>query len=347
MWWSMLDHPPLVQHGPLVLGIRYMPKESRKLGVDRPNAPKVYQGVVAPSDFPKAKLDVSLDSILADQEGHDLNQESDAILAVVPGNAEFMEVPVDLIDPSPYQPRIEITDEELQLLANSISVARRVNRPISLRIKPNGRYELIGGERRWRSVQLLGWDKIISRILDVDDAEAQVLALADNEGQEGLTDFERGRAYKQIMDRGEVTSIRNLASRVGVSHQSVMRCLNLTKLPQDCIDFLNSHPRLLGSTLASEYAAAGEAHPGLVLEALQKIDQEGISQEQGLRWIKQVLMAREKTALPSSTQVRPVTFAGGLEGSLVASKSGFRITVPKGVDLEKVERAILSALQSE
>ena len=324
-----------------------MPKESRRLGVDRPTAPKVFQGVVAPADFPQAKLDVSLDSILEQQNSHAQAQPIDAQQPAVAGNPEFMDVPVNLIDPSPFQPRLDITDDELQLLANSISVARRVNRPISLRIKPNGRYELIGGERRWRSVKLLGWETIIARILDVDDAEAQVLALADNEGQEGLTDFERGRAYKQILDRGEVTSIRHLASRVGVSHQSVMRCLNLTKLPQDCLDFLTLHPRLLGSTLASEYAAAGETHPGLVLEALQKIDQEGISQEQGLRWINQVLKEREKPTLPSAAQEKTVRFAGGLEGSLVVSKSGIRIKIPKGVDLEKIERAILEALKAE
>lgn len=324
-----------------------MPKESRRLGVDRPTTPQVFQGVVAPAEFPKAKLDVSLDSILEQQNRHAHDHALAAEQPAVAGNSEFMDVPVDLIDPSPFQPRLDITDDELQLLANSISVARRVNRPISLRIKPNGRYELIGGERRWRSVKLLGWETIISRILDVDDAEAQVLALADNEGQEGLTDFERGRAYKQILDRGEVTSIRHLASRVGVSHQSVMRCLNLTKLPQDCLEYLTLHPRLLGSTLASEYAAAGEKHPDLVLEALHKIDQEGISQEQGLRWINQVLKDREKPILPSASQEKSIKFAGGLEGSLVVSKSGIRIKVPKGVDMEKVERAILDALMTE
>ena len=128
-----------------------MPKESRRLGVDRPTAPKVFQGVVAPADFPQAKLDVSLDSILEQQNSHAQAQPIDAQQPAVAGNPEFMDVPVNLIDPSPFQPRLDITDDELQLLANSISVARRVNRPISLRIKPNGRYELIGGERRWRS----------------------------------------------------------------------------------------------------------------------------------------------------------------------------------------------------
>ena len=91
--------------------------------MDRPTAPKVFQGVVAPADFPQAKLDVSLDSILEQQTRHAHDYALAAEQPAVAGNSEFMDVPVDLIDPSPYQPRLDITDDELQLLANSISVA--------------------------------------------------------------------------------------------------------------------------------------------------------------------------------------------------------------------------------
>lgn len=318
-----------------------MPKESRKLGQDRPALPYSFQGVQA-SEIPKSKLDVSLDSILEEQE-----KNSAAVNPICGSNvsSEFQDIPVDLIDPSPFQPRLDISDDELQLLANSISVARRVNRPITLRKKENGRYEIIGGERRWRSVRLLGWETIVSRILDIDDAEAEVLALADNEGQEGLSDFERGLAYKKILERGEFNSIRHLANRIGVSHQSVIRCLNLTKLPQECLDFLTLHPRLLGNTLAAEYASAAESHPALVLEALVKIDQEGISQEQALRWIHHAIKQGDPFSAPPSPTVKPVRFSGGVEGALIVSKGGFRIKVPKGVDLDRLEKAIIQALE--
>ena len=79
-----------------------MPKESRRLGVDRPTTPQVFQGVVAPAEFPKAKLDVSLDSILEQQTRHAHDYALAAEQPAVAGNSEFMDVPVDLIDPSPF-----------------------------------------------------------------------------------------------------------------------------------------------------------------------------------------------------------------------------------------------------
>lgn len=317
------------------------------MGVDRPSTPQVFQGVVAPADFPNAKLDVSLDSILEQQSVMSTQQPIAQHAAVADSNAEFLDVPVDLIDPSPFQPRLDISEVELELLSNSIAVARRVNRPILIRKKQNGRFELIGGERRWRSVTALGWATIPSRIVDVDDAEAEVLALSDNEGQEGLTDYERGRTYVRILERNPGMSQRALASRVGVSHTSVARCLVLGSLPQCCLDFLDKHPALLGSKLAYEFAAFSQEHSDLLLEALIKIDQEDISQEQALRWMNQTLALRSQTQPKStSTRVQAVRFAGGHEGAIQVGKSDIRIKIPKGVDMERIERAIIQALES-
>ena len=64
-------------------------------------------------------------------------------------NATFKLLSIDQIDPSPYQPRIVFTDDELRALADSISESSQAT-PIIVRPMPSGRYELIGGERRWR-----------------------------------------------------------------------------------------------------------------------------------------------------------------------------------------------------
>ncbi|SIQ98735.1 ParB/RepB/Spo0J family partition protein [Aquipseudomonas alcaligenes] len=324
-----------------------MPKETRKLGQDRPAPLPAFQGVQA-AKIPDANLAVSLDTILAAQQNNPpAVTPSPPSPPVSNSSPEFQDVPVDLIDRSPFQPRLEITENELDLLSTSIAVAGKVNRPILLRTKDNGRFELIGGERRWRSVVSLGWPVIPARIVDVDDAEAEMLALSDNEGQEGLTDYERGRAYVRILERNQGLSQRSLASRIGVSHTSVTRCVALAKLPKVCIDYLDLHPRLLGSKLAYEFASAAEKNPDLVLEAMQRIDQEDISQEQALRWISQVLAERSGT--PANTQGKrshSVRFAGGQEGSVQVGKADIRIKVPKGVEIEKIEQAILQLLQT-
>lgn len=324
-----------------------MPKETRKLGQDRPAPLPSFQGVQA-AKIPDANLGVSLDAILeAKEKSHPATSPSPTLSSDSNSSPEFQDVPVDLIDRSPFQPRLEITENELDLLRTSIAVAGRVNRPILLRSKDNGRFELIGGERRWRSVVSLGWPVIPARIVEVDDAEAEMLALSDNEGQEGLSDYERGRAYVRILDRNQGLSQRALASRVGVSHTSVTRCVALAKLPKVCTDYLDLHPRLLGSKLAYEFASVAEQNPDLVLEAMQRIDQEDISQEQALRWINQVLSERSGAApKPQGKRSHSVRFAGGQEGTVQVGKSDIKIKVPKGVEIEKIEQAILQLLQT-
>ena len=196
-------------------------------------------------------------------------------------------------------------------------------------------------------MKALRWETIPARILDVDDAEAEILALSDNEGQEGLSDYERGKHYARIMARHHGMSQRSLASRVGVSPNSVGRCLALTTLPKDCLNFLDKHPRLLGSKLALDFAALGTEHSALLLEALVKIDQESISQEQALRWLSQrISEANQSAPKQPKTRVEAVRFAGGQDGELVIGKSDIRIKVPKGVDMASLERAIKLALSN-
>src|SRR5207248_2406798 len=93
-----------------------------------------------------------------------------AILSVAPRDEleEFRQLPIELIDPSPHQPRQLFDEDALVALAESIH-ARGILQPILVRPLPGGRYELIAGERRWRAARMVELDSIPAVIRHHDD----------------------------------------------------------------------------------------------------------------------------------------------------------------------------------
>src|SRR5258707_12740186 len=104
-----------------------------------------------------------------------------AILSVAPKDdaEELREIPVELIAPNPHQPRRSFEEESLLALAESIR-ARGVLQPVLVRPLVGGRYELIAGERRWRSARIAERDTVPAGVRRHDDAEAPGLALGAN-----------------------------------------------------------------------------------------------------------------------------------------------------------------------
>lgn len=331
-----------------------MPKESRPLG--KRDTPKVFQGVPVVDTFPTPNLDVTLDAILEAQEEQEslksaspsptLASPQPTVQASIAGqDSDLKNVPVDLIDDAEFQPRLVVTDEEQDRLTASIAIAGRVNRPVLLRKKPNGRYELLGGTHRLKSVRSLGWPTIPARIVDVDDAEAEILALSDNEGHKDLTDFEKGRAYSRILATGKVRSARALAERVGASPATITRCLAFMKLPDACVSYLESNPSLLGSKLVANFVEHGSTDPELTYEALVKIDQEGISQEAALRWLSASIAEKAGRTKPLNRQVSSLRVGFGGEATLTRSKDSISLKLPKGADMDLIEKAIRDAIE--
>ncbi len=316
-----------------------MPKEPRPLGRSET---KVFQGVPMKDTFPTPNLQVSLEEILEAQEQRPGEPENPVEAPMAIASDGLKEVPVDLIDEPLFQPRTSLTDEEQELNTTAIALAGRVNRPLLLRPKANGRYELIGGSTRLRSVKTLKWPTVPARIVVVDDGEAEILAVTDNEGQTGLSDFEKGRAFERILKTGKIRSVRALAERTGISPASVTRCMGFLKLPPECISYLEQNPRLLGGKLVADFVELGEKHPKETLEALVKIDQEGISQESALRWLKSQVRS---TGTQPSVLMSNVEIGNHGEATIVRRKDSLNLKLPKGVDIELVEKAIKEALQ--
>jgi ParB family chromosome partitioning protein len=137
-------------------------------------------------------------------------------------------LPVDIIERGKYQPRVDMHQESLQDLADSIS-EQGVVQPIVVRGNGEGRYEIIAGERRWRAAQLAGLHEIPAVIRDVDDRSAIAIALIENIQRENLNPIEEARALKRLVDEFEVTH-EEAAQAVGRSRAAVSNLLRLLDL---------------------------------------------------------------------------------------------------------------------
>ena len=151
------------------------------------------------------------------------------------GADESADIAVDLIDPSPLQPRSHFDDRTLQELAMSIR-ENGIVQPVLVR--PNGlRYELVAGERRWRAAQVAGLIRIPALIREITNDKVLELALIENIQREDLNPIEEARAYKNLIETVGLTQ-ESLAQRVGRDRSYITNHIRLLRLPEDLQQFV-------------------------------------------------------------------------------------------------------------
>ena len=141
---------------------------------------------------------------------------------------QVVEIPVAAIVPNQYQPRKVFDQTEIQELAQTISEPGLLQ-PIVVREFRPGEYEIIAGERRFRAVKLLQWEKIPAIVEKMTDAESASLALIENLQRAQLSPVEEAQAYKQLMEFNHLTQAA-LAKGMGKSQSFVANKLRLLKL---------------------------------------------------------------------------------------------------------------------
>lgn len=159
------------------------------------------------------------------------------VTALRPVDEELKKIPVDLLQRGKYQPRIDLRQETLQELADSIK-AQGVVQPIIVR--PLGedtgqseqRYEIIAGERRWRAAQLAGLHEIPAVVRRVPDQAAIAMALIENIQRENLNPLEEARALQRLISEFEMTHA-TAAEAVGRSRAAVSNLLRLLELSDE------------------------------------------------------------------------------------------------------------------
>ena len=145
------------------------------------------------------------------------------------GSSSISETDITLIHPNPKQPRREFDAEALQELADSIREIGIIQ-PITLRKLPDGTYEIIAGERRWRASQMAGLKSIPAYIRTADDENVMEMALIENIQRQDLNALEIALAYQHLLEQYDLTQDR-LSERVGKKRATITNYLRLLKLP--------------------------------------------------------------------------------------------------------------------
>ncbi len=142
---------------------------------------------------------------------------------------DVLRIPAELIEPNPYQPRMAFDNDALEELAESIRTFGLIQ-PISVRKQPDGRYQIISGERRFRACRLAGMEIIPAYIRTADDQGMLEMAIVENIQRQDLDPIEVAMSYQRLMDECELTQ-EKMAQRVGKKRASVANYLRLLKLP--------------------------------------------------------------------------------------------------------------------
>ena len=163
-------------------------------------------------------------------------------------------LPVDLLQRGKYQPRIDMRQESLGELAESIK-SRGLVQPILVRPLPrpepneSQRYEIIAGERRWRAAQMAGLAEIPAVIRDVADEDAVAMALIENIQREDLNPLEEARALLRLIEEFGLTHLA-AAEAVGRSRAAVSNLLRLMELTDEVKELLESRQIEMGHARA-------------------------------------------------------------------------------------------------
>jgi ParB family chromosome partitioning protein len=208
--------------------------------------------------------------------------------AAAAGESNLKELPVDLLSRGRFQPRIDMREETLTELADSIRaqgvVQPIVVRPIGDTADGQTRYEIVAGERRWRAAQLAGLDRVPAVIRDIPDEAAVAVALIENIQRENLNPIEEARSLSTLIEDFGMTHAE-AADAVGRSRAAVSNLLRLLDLPAAVRELLESRALSMGHARALLAIEARE----LLLELAQRVVREGWSVRETERAVRKIV----------------------------------------------------------
>ena len=215
-------------------------------------------------------------------------------------------LPLHKIEPNPNQPRRDFDDEELEALAESIR-QHGIIQPLTVREMPNGYYQIIAGERRWRASRLAGLDEVPVVIMEADDRKAMELALIENLQRQDLNPVEEAQGYDALINRFGLTQ-EEAAERVGKSRPAVANALRLLGLCPEVQERVRKGELSAGHARAILQLKSEKKQQ----EAAQKIVALGLSVRQAELLCKN--MSKEPT--PQKKEVFAVDYVAECEKSL-------------------------------
>ena len=155
-----------------------------------------------------------------------------------PAGSAVSTLPLQKIEPNPLQPRKTFAEEELDALAESIRI-HGIIQPLTVRLLPNGYYQIIAGERRWRAARLAGLSQVPVVVIEADDRKAMELALIENLQRADLNPIEEAEGYQQLISQYGMTQ-EQAAERVGKSRPAVANALRLLSLGPEILKLVET-----------------------------------------------------------------------------------------------------------
>src|SRR5271166_3304510 len=184
-----------------------------------------------------------------------------------------LQIDIDLIEPSPYQPRTRFREESLDELARSIQSSGIIQ---PLVVRPIGnRFQLIAGERRWRAAQRAGLNKVSVIVRQVPDELALEMTLVENIQREDLNAIEAARAFERLMDEFQLTQ-ESVAERTGKDRATVANAIRLLKLEPTIQDWIEEGKLTAGHGRA----LLAVAEPSLRMRYAQRAARGGLTVRQ-------------------------------------------------------------------
>jgi ParB family transcriptional regulator, chromosome partitioning protein len=199
------------------------------------------------------------------------------------------QIDIDLIEPSPYQPRTRFREEALDELARSIQSSGIIQ---PLVVRPIGsRFQLIAGERRWRAAQRAGLTKVSAIVRQVPDELALEMTLVENIQREDLNAIEAARAFERLMDEFQLTQ-ESVAERTGKDRATVANSIRLLKLEPTIQDWIEEGKLTAGHGRA----LLAVADSPLRMRYAQRASRGGLT----VRQIERLASRRSRTASPAA-----------------------------------------------
>ena len=220
-----------------------------------------------------------------------LGRENGGFEASTLDMAELLHLPVDQIDPNPYQPRRQFDSSEIAALADSLR-QHGMLQPVIVR-QVNERYQLIAGERRLRASIEAQLHEIPARVFDLDDQRVAELAMVENLQREDLNAIEKAIAFREYLAQYGGTQ-EELASRLGLDRSTVSNLLRLLDLPKEV------RQAVLEKRISQGHARAllGLPDHDAILGACKRVIAENLS----VRQVEALVATGEPT--PTKTRVR-------------------------------------------
>ena len=218
----------------------------------------------------------------------------------------YQQLPIYKVEPNPEQPRQDFDEEELQALADSITV-HGIIQPLTVREMPNGYYQIIAGERRWRAARMANLSDVPAVIIEADDKKAMELALIENLQRQDLNPLEEALGYQTLMNEYGLTQ-EEAAGRVGKSRPAVANALRLLWLWPEVQERVRKGELSAGHARAILQLKSEKKQQ----EAAQKIVALGLSVRQAELLCKNM----SKEPVPQKKEVFAVDYVAECEKSL-------------------------------